>query len=99
MADIERMLRRLKLSDLRLLQATVEWGGMAKAAAHLNISQPAVSKAIGTLEHALGVRLLDRTSKGVEPTEFGQALLNGGIAVFDELKKSLGRIEFLSDPN
>ena len=98
MADTERILRRLKLSDLRLLQAVVEWGGMAKAAAHLNISQPAVSKAIATLEHALGVRLLDRTSRGVVPTEFGDALLSGGTAVFDELKQSLGRIAFLSDP-
>ena len=99
MSDPERVLRRLKLSDLRLLQAVVEWGGMAKAAAHLNISQPAVSKAMGTLEHALGVRLLDRTSRGVEPTEFGKALLSGGTAVFDELKQSLGRIAFLCDPN
>lgn len=99
MSETERVLRRLKLSDLRLLQAVVEWGGMSKAAAHLNISQPAVSKAITSLEHTLGVRLLDRTSSGVEPTEFGEALLSGGIAVFDELKQSLGRIEFLSDPN
>lgn len=99
MSDIESTLRRLKFSDLRLLQAVVEWGGMAKAARHLNISQPAVSKAIATLEHALGVRLLDRTTKGVEPTIFGDALLSGGIAVFDELKQSLKRIKFLSDPD
>src|SRR4051794_25319319 len=48
-----RALRRLKLSDLRLLHAVVQWGGMAKAATHLNISQPAVSKAIAALEHTL----------------------------------------------
>jgi DNA-binding transcriptional LysR family regulator len=99
MPEIESTLRRLKLSDLRLLQAVVEWGSMAKAATHLNISQPAVSKAVAALEHALGVRLLDRTSKGVEPTMFGEALLSGGTAAFDELKQSLGRIHFLSDPD
>jgi DNA-binding transcriptional LysR family regulator len=94
----DRALRRLKLSDLRLFHAVVQWGGMAKAAAHLNISQPAVSKAIASLEHTLGVRLLERHPQGVEPTVYGQVLLKGGIAVFDELKQSVKQIEFLADP-
>ena len=94
----DRTLRRLKLSDLRLFHAVVERRGMAKAAAHLNISQPAVSKAIAALEHTLGVRLLERNPQGVEPTVYGRALLKGGIAVFDELKQSLKQIEFLADP-
>ena len=94
----DRVLRRLKLSDLRLLYAVVQWRGMAKAAARLNISQPAVSKAIAALEHTLGVRLLDRTPRGVEPTIYGQALLKGGTAVFDELSQSVKQIKFLADP-
>jgi DNA-binding transcriptional LysR family regulator len=94
----DRVLRRLKLSDLRLLNAVVQWGGMAKAATHLNISQPAVSKAIATLERTLGVRLLERNPQGVEPTVYGRALFKGGIAVFDELKQSVKQIEFLADP-
>jgi DNA-binding transcriptional LysR family regulator len=95
----ERVLRRLKLSDLRLFHAVVERGGMAKAAVHLNISQPAVSKAIAALENTLRVRLLDRNPQGVEPTVYGLALLDGGVAVFDELIKSVMQIEYLSDPN
>src|SRR5215207_7193667 len=71
---------------------------MAKAAAHLNISQPAVSKAIAALEHTLSVRLLERNPQGVEATIYGRALLKGGIAVFDELKQSVKQIEFLADP-
>jgi DNA-binding transcriptional LysR family regulator len=94
----ERVLRRLKLSDLRLFQAVVERGGMAKAATHLNISQPAVSKAVAALENTLRVRLLDRHPHGVEPTAYGRALLAGGLAVFDELKKSVKQIEYLADP-
>ena len=94
----ERILRRLKLSDLRLFQSVVERGGMAKAATYLNISQPAVSKAIAALESMLRVRLLDRNPRGVEPTVYGRALLNGGVAVFDELIKSVKQIEFLADP-
>jgi DNA-binding transcriptional LysR family regulator len=91
------VLRRLKLSDLRLFHAVVEHRGMAKAAIHLNLSQPAISKAIAALEQTLGVRLLDRTAQGVEPTMYGRALLEGGVAVFDELNQSLKRIEFLSN--
>jgi DNA-binding transcriptional LysR family regulator len=94
----DRVLRRLKLSDLRLLQAVLQCGGMAKAAARLNISQPAVSKAIKSLEDALGVRLLDRNPTGVQPTAYGEALVNAGVAVFDELKQSVRQIEFLSSP-
>src|SRR5947209_738646 len=94
----DRALRRLKLSDLRLFHAVVQWGGMAKAAVHLNISQPAVSKAIATLEHTLGVRLLERHAQGVDPTMYGRALLRGGITIFDELKQTLKQVEFLADP-
>jgi DNA-binding transcriptional LysR family regulator len=94
----DRVLRRLKLSDLRLLRAVVKWGSMARAAAKLNISQPAVSKAIKSLELALGVRLLDRTPHGIEPTIYGSTLLKGGAAVFDELLQSVRQIRFLADP-
>jgi DNA-binding transcriptional LysR family regulator len=90
--------RRLRLRDLHVLFTVAERGSMVKAAAELGISQPSVSDVIANLESALGVRLLDRTSHGVEPTMFGQALLKRGIAAFDELKQGLRDIEYLSDP-
>lgn len=94
-----RALRRLKLADLRVFHAVVQWGGMAKAAVNLNISQPAVSRSIAALEHTLGVRLLDRNASGVEPTLYGRALLKGSVAVFDELSQCTKEIEFLADPS
>src|SRR5882672_10029375 len=90
--------RRLKLSDLRMLLAIVQWGSMSKAAVHLNISQSGVSKALSELEHTLGVRLLDRTPRGIEPTVFGSALLNRATAIFDEVRQGVKDIEFLADP-
>jgi DNA-binding transcriptional LysR family regulator len=93
----DRILHRLKLSDLRLLRTVVEFGGMAKAAAHLNISQPAVSKAITALERTVGLRLVDRTPRGIVPTAYGKVLLTGAVAVFDELRQSLNQIENLTD--
>ena len=98
MALVDRVAYRLKLRDLRLLDAVVRWRSMAKAAAQLNITQPAVSKTIAELEHVLGVRLLDRSRQGVEPTPQGRALLKRGAAMFDELRLGVEEIEHLSDP-
>jgi DNA-binding transcriptional LysR family regulator len=98
MAMIDRVSHRLKLRDLRLLQAVVQWKSMAKAATHLNLTQPAVSKAIGELEHTLGVKLLDRNREGIEPTAHGLVLLKRGVVMFDELRQGISEIEYLSDP-
>ncbi len=95
---IDRVERRVKLRDLHILLALVESGSMGRAAKQLSISQPVVSKTIAELEHALGVRLLDRTSQGVEATVYGRALLDCGTAVFDDLRRGMQEIAFLSDP-
>ncbi len=95
----ERLERRLKLRDLRILLAVAKSGSMGKAASDLAMSQPAVSKAIADLEHTLGISLLDRSPRGVEPTMYGSALLNCGIAVFDDLRQGVRAIEFLADPS
>jgi DNA-binding transcriptional LysR family regulator len=42
--------------------------------------------------------LLDRNPHGVEPTAFGRALLDGGAAMFDELRQAVKNIEYLADP-
>jgi DNA-binding transcriptional LysR family regulator len=94
----DRVGSRIKLRDLHILLAVVEWKSMAEAARHLAVSQPVVSRAIADLEHALGIRLLDRTPQGVEPTVYGRTLLIRGLAVFDELRGSVKDIKFLTDP-
>jgi DNA-binding transcriptional LysR family regulator len=93
-----RLARRVKLRDLHLLLAVFQSGSIAKGAAHLGLSQPSVSEAIASLEDALQVRLLDRSTRGVEPTIYGRALLKRANVVFDELKQGIRDIEFLSDP-
>ena len=90
--------RRLKLRELRILLAVVKAGSMAKAATDLAISQPNVSTAIADLEHTFGVRLLDRSPRGVEPTTYGLAVIRRATAMFDELQQSVKEVEFLADP-
>jgi DNA-binding transcriptional LysR family regulator len=89
--------RRLKLRDLHVFSTVIQCGSMAEAARQLGVSHPAVSEVIADLEHALGVKLLDRSAQGVEPTIYGDALLKRSVAVFDELKQSIRDIQFLSD--
>jgi DNA-binding transcriptional LysR family regulator len=72
---------------------------MAKAATKLGVSTPSISEVIASLEHALGVRLLDRTRKGVVTTSYGEALLARGQAAFDELRQGIRDIEFIADPD
>ncbi len=90
--------RRLKLRDLHVFFTVVRAGSLTKAAAQLQVSPQAVSQIIIDLEHALGVKLFDRSSQGVEPTVYGQALLKGGATAFDDLKQTIKEIEFLADP-
>src|SRR5262249_19835254 len=94
----DRIGRRVKLHDLHVLMAVAQTGSMSRAAQLLNTTQPAISKSIADLEHAIGVRLLDRGRHGAEPTDYGRALLDGGTAVFDDLRQAVKNIEFLADP-
>jgi DNA-binding transcriptional LysR family regulator len=97
MAD-ERVARRLKLRDLQIFMEVVNAGSMGKAAERLHVTQPVVSKAVAGLEHTLGVRLLDRTFQGVELTDYGRAVLKGGIAVADDIRQTVEEIGSISDP-
>lgn len=89
--------RRLRLRDLHVLMTVAKLGSMAKAAAELGVSQPAVSEVVADLENALGVRLLDRTPQGAQPTPYGAALLKRAVTAFDELRQGIRDIEFLTD--
>ena len=94
-----RLGKRIKLRDLHILQAAAEAGSMAKAAGDLAMSQPAVSYAVAEMEHALGVPLLERSSQGVTPTIYGEALLARSHVVFNELRMGISEIGSLADPS
>jgi DNA-binding transcriptional LysR family regulator len=94
----ERIGRRLKLRDLYVLKTVAQFGSMGKAATQLAVSQPAISQAITDLERVLGVRLLDRSRHGVEPTRYGSAFLKWSAVIFDNLKQGVEEIDYLTDP-
>jgi len=89
---------RLKLKDLLILRTVIDAGGIGKAAHRLNYSQPAVSKAIASLERIVGRRLFERGRRGIELTPYGSALLKCGVAVFDDLRNGINEIDAIADP-
>jgi DNA-binding transcriptional LysR family regulator len=94
----DRIGSRLKLRDLHMFMVVANAGTMGRAAAELAVSQPVISKTIADLEHALGVKLFDRSRRGVELTNYGQSLRDSSIAVFDDLRQGVKRLEALTDP-
>lgn len=65
----------LNLNHLAIFKAVAESGSIGGGAAHLHISQPAVSKQLKEFEHTLGLALFDRLPKGVRLTAAGERLL------------------------
>jgi DNA-binding transcriptional LysR family regulator len=92
-----RLGRSLKLRDLHTLTVVAELGSMAKAAAFLSITQPAVSQAIADLERFAGIRLLDRGPRGVVLTVAGEAMVARGRQALDTLNLGMRDIAFLTD--
>lgn len=76
------------IGRLRALVAVAEHNNVVQAARQLNLSQPAVTKAIRTMEDNLGVKLFDRTSRGMIPTIFGLTLIRRAKLIFAELRKA-----------
>ncbi|WAZ19514.1 LysR family transcriptional regulator [Streptomyces cinnabarinus] len=75
----------VELRQLRCLVAIVDEGGFTDAAIALGVSQAAVSRTLASLERALGVRLLRRTSREVTPTGTGQRVLAHARRVLGEV--------------
>ncbi len=71
----------MELRELSAFVAVVEEGGMSAGSRRLHVSQSALSQTMSALERELGVRLLERTSTGVRPTEAGTTLLVEARAV------------------
>ncbi len=77
------------LSDLQAFRAVAELGNFRRAAEVVHLSQPAFSRRIDKLEDALGVRLLDRTTRRVNLTAVGRDFARTVQRLLDDLDSSL----------
>ena len=76
----------MELRQLRYFVAIVEEGGFSRAAERLHISQPPLSTQIRSLEDEIGVRLLERSNRGVSVTPAGSVF-------YEEVRAVLARLE------
>lgn len=64
----------MQIQQLHHFLAAVTYGNLGRAAVYCNITQPAITRSIQRLEETLGVQLLERSGRGVSPTEAGKVL-------------------------
>ena len=76
---------RLDVRDLRVVMALARSGTTARASEVLHLTQPAVSRALASVERKLDVRLFDRGARGLSPTAACERLLDGAAQVLAEL--------------
>lgn len=84
-----------RLADMAIYSRVVETGSFSAAAEQLNLSKAAVSKAVSRLEGHLGVRLLNRTTRRLTPTEAGyafQGYCQQVVASAEEAEQHLGQL-------
>lgn len=85
-----------RIEAMRIFARVVEQRSFSAAARDLSISRSTVSDAVQQLETRLSVRLLERTTKKVEPTVEGQSYYDGCVAALravDEADASVGQAE------
>jgi DNA-binding transcriptional LysR family regulator len=73
-----------RLDEFAIFVRIVEEGSLARAASRLRRSPPAVTRALAALEGRLGVRLIDRTTRRLAPTEAGRLLYDKARGVLGD---------------
>lgn len=96
MSDIDRVLRsNLKLKHLQLVVALDEFRHLGRSAEFLALTQPAVSKSLAEIERMFGLRLFVRSTRGTEPTAYGEKVARFARAVladFDRTREDITAI-------
>src|SRR5437764_8333142 len=78
----------MELRSLAYFVRIAELGSITRAAAHLHLAQPALTRHVQRLEDELGVPLLTRANRGVKLTEAGQKLLESAARILREVERT-----------
>lgn len=85
------------LRDLNAFVAVAEEGSFTRAAARLGVSQSALSQTVRNLEDRVGIRLLNRTTRNVSPTEAGERLLSEVAPALEQIGRGFARLGSLRE--
>ncbi|WP_233235135.1 LysR substrate-binding domain-containing protein [Bordetella sp. LUAb4] len=95
--DIDAFWRgSLKLRHLRLLIALDDHRHVSRVAAVLHLTQPAVSKALAEIEDGVGLKLFERTPRGITPTSYGECLISYARRVDIDLARARDGLKSLA---
>jgi len=86
----------MDIQNIQAFIAVFEQQSFSKAAEHLNLTQPAVSKRIAALEQNYSTTLFDRIGKTIVLTEAGEILLPSARLIIEEIKRSHQSVQELS---
>jgi len=93
MADIDRVLRsNLQLRHLQLLVALDEFRHLGRASEFMSLTQPAVSKRLAEIERMFGLDLFVRSTRGTEPTAYGQTVVRFARSVLADYDRTRDEI-------
>ncbi|ACL57318.1 LysR family transcriptional regulator [Methylobacterium nodulans] len=90
--------QRLRLSQLRIVDALEVHRSLLKAATVLGVRQPALSKSLHEIEDILQARLFDRHSRGVRPTEAGMVFVRAARRILAEVRRLDEEFDLLAAP-
>jgi len=92
--NIDRVLRsNIKLKHLQLLVALDEFRHIGRVAEFLSVTQPAVSKTLSEIERMFGLELFSRSTRGTEPTSFGDSVVRFARLVLADYSRTRNEIE------
>lgn len=87
----------MDVRHLRYFLAIARCGSFSRAALELNVAQPALSHHVANLEAELGVRLLNRSKRGVVATECGTALMGHAEIILRQMAHAIHDVQELSE--
>jgi len=90
-------MRRTRFAELSTFVAVADHGSFTKAAAQLGLSTSSISQSVRGLEERLGVRLLNRTTRSVSPTEAGEQMLTRLRPLLDEIDAAVDETNTFRD--
>lgn len=83
----------MNLKQIRYFVAAVDLGNMTRAAGKMHVAQPALGQQLRELEEEMGVPLLSRHSRGVEPTQAGQTLYLHARRILEQVDRVKGEVQ------
>src|SRR5713226_7593056 len=78
----------MELRSLTYFARIAELGSITRAAAHLHVAQPALTRHVQRLEEELNVTLFTRANRGVRMTEAGQRLLDSAMRILRDVERA-----------